>query len=143
MHRLSALVLTALIATCLASTASAFPALQKAFFEEYVNNHKDAEFAKYVKTKVKCMTCHQGKDRKHRNPYGEHLAELIDAKKDGKNAAKLKEALKKVAAMHSKADDDKSPTYGELIADSKLPGGTLEEVMKEPKDDEKDAGEEK
>ena len=47
----------------------------------------------------------------------------------------IKKALAKVAEMHSDPKDDKSPTYGELIKASKLPGGDLEESKKEPKEE--------
>lgn len=118
------------------SAAWAFPNMQKAFLAEHLNSHEDAEYVKFMKTKVKCWICHQGKNRHHHNPYGEHLAELVDMKKDGKDLEKLTAALKKVAAMHSVEGDDKSPTYGDLIKQSKPPGGPLEECMKEPEGDE-------
>jgi hypothetical protein len=34
--------------------------------------------------------------------------------------------------MRSVAGDDKSPTYGELIKKGELPGGSLDDVKKEP-----------
>jgi hypothetical protein len=58
----------------------------------------------------------------------------LDRKKDIRDAAKIKAALEKVAKMHSDPEDDKSPTYGEMIAASELPGGSLEEVQKEPEE---------
>jgi hypothetical protein len=107
---------------------------QKVFMDEYIAKHKDKNFAEYVTKKVKCHICHQGKLRKHHNPYGIHLVELLDRKKDIRDAAKIKAALEKVAKMHSDPEDDKSPTYGEMIAASELPGGSLEEVQKEPEE---------
>ena len=129
---LRAICCGALIVGSSAVKVSAFPALQAAFIKEYVAGHQNKEFVDLCK-KAKCNICHQGrKDKHNRNAYGVQLAELVDMKKDGKNAEKLKEALVKVAAMHSVAKDDKSPTYGELIADGKLPGGDLEAALKEP-----------
>ena len=119
------------------SLAFGFPNLQKAFIKEYVASNPDnKEWAAEVK-KAGCWVCHQGKNRKHRNAYGAHLAELVDMKKDGKDEAKLIAALQSVAAMHSVEGDDKSPTYGDLIKEGKLPGGSLEDAKQEPADDAK------
>jgi hypothetical protein len=57
------------------------------------------------------------------------LAEVIKPKdapdgwKGEKDNKKIEEALDKVAAAHVDANDDKSPTYGDLIKAGKLPGG--------------------
>jgi cytochrome c2 len=126
-----------LVVAVAASRAMAVVQFQNAFFKEYVDEHKDKKFAEFVKKEVKCLVCHQGKDRHNHNAYGEHLEELLDRKKDTKDAAKIKAALEKVGKMHSDPKDDKSPTYAELIAQSKLPGGELEELKKEPKKEEK------
>lgn len=131
MHRLGATLVFALLLVC-PGVVRAFPKLNVAFLEEYVNDNPNKEFVELVKKKAKCNVCHQGKNRKHRNPYGAHLADIIDMKKDGKDMVKLKAALRDVAKLHSVAGDDKSPTYGELIAEGKLPGGSLEDAMKEP-----------
>jgi hypothetical protein len=121
-------------------TANAIPAFQKVFLEQYIENHKDEEFAKYVKDKVKCYICHQGKKPgPHRNPYGKHLAKLLDKKKDAKDVDKIKAALAEVGKMHSDPKDDKSPTYDELIAASKLPSGmTLDDLKKDPPKDQQE-----
>jgi hypothetical protein len=119
--------------------AAAIAPFQAAFIKLYINDHEDKEFAKYVKTKAKCHICHQGKvspKNVHHNAYGKHLVELLDPKKDKKDLKKMNEALAKVAKMHSDPKDDKSPTYGELIAKSQLPGGKLEDSQKEPKEEE-------
>lgn len=119
-----------------AETASAIAPFQAVFIKEYINDHPNEEFAKMVKTKAKCHICHQGKKvGPHHNAYGKHLVELLDAKEDKKNTEKIKEALTKVAEMHSDPDDDKSPTYGELIAKGELPGGDLEKAKEEPKEE--------
>ncbi|WP_428305899.1 hypothetical protein [Lacipirellula sp.] len=121
-----------------AESASAIAPFQVEFYKLYVNDHPDKEFSAYVKKEAKCNICHQGKKPgPHRNAYGKQLAELLDAKTDKKDKEKIQAALAKVAEMHSDPDDDKSPTFGELIADSKLPGGDLEKSQEEPKDEEK------
>jgi hypothetical protein len=75
--------------------------------------------------------CHvQGKEKKVRNAYGTQLSMIL--KKDNfkpdrlkaepeKCAAEIVAALDAVAAK--KSGDDSSPTFGELIAQHKLPGG--------------------
>ena len=115
----------------------------KEFQKLYITPDTDEDYAKLLKGgKTKCLVCHQGKKRKHQNPYGEHLEKLLDKKKDKKDKEKIIAALKKVEKMHSAPDDDQSPTYGDLIEANKLPGGPLEEVQKEPKGNEQDEKEE-
>lgn len=114
----------------------AVPAFFKAFVGKYVDDSSDEEWTKLVKKEAKCFVCHQGKkSKKNKNAYGEALGEFI-TKKDQKDTDKILEALEKVAEMHTDADDDKSPTYGELIAEGKLPGGDLEDLKKEPEESE-------
>jgi hypothetical protein len=117
-------------------SAHATPPFQAEFIKLYVKDHSNEEFAKMVKTKAKCHTCHQGKKvGPHHNAYGKQLAELLDAKTDKKDVEKIKGALEKVAKMHSDPKDDKSPTFGELIAKGELPGGDLEKSKEEPKEE--------
>ena len=135
------LLLAAFGLTCLGiRPAMAIAPFQMAFMKEYVNDHKDKEFAKYVKTQAKCNVCHRGKVNPkniYHNAYGKELVKLLDAKKDAKNQKKIQAALQKVAKMHTDPKDPKSPTYGELIAKSKLPGGDLKESQRELTDEEK------
>ncbi|MGD9721843.1 MAG: hypothetical protein AB7O59_11015 [Pirellulales bacterium] len=115
-------------------SAWAIPPFFKEFQEKYVKadstEEKDKAFAELVNQKVKCNVCHMGTSKKMRNGYGQQLAMLL--KKDDFKPARLKDeadkvkaeiaaAFDKVAAM--KSGDDASPTYGELIAAGKLPGG--------------------
>ncbi len=137
MRRLCVLLLFAFVAAG-AQQALAIQQFQNAFMDKYIKDHKDKKFSEYVQTKVKCFVCHQGKLKKNHNPYGDELVKLLDRKKDSRDVKKINDALDKVAKMHSDPKDDKSPTYGELIAKSELPGGKLEDVKKEPKkEDEK------
>jgi hypothetical protein len=120
--------------------ATATPAFQAAFMKKYVTNSKDEDWSKLAK-QAKCNICHLGpkvnaKDV-HHNAYGKELMKLLEAKKDNKNAKKIQEALDKVAKIHTDPKDKKSPTYGELIEQGKLPGGDLEESKRELTDEEK------
>ena len=110
--------------------AVAFPPFQKQFLAKYADGTDEA-FTKLAKSDAKCLVCHQGKSKKHRNPYGEALSELI-GKKDQKNADKIVSALEEVAKKPSNAEDPASPTFGDLIAEGKLPGGDLEALKAEP-----------
>jgi hypothetical protein len=137
---LTLLLALAAIAAVGVRSAIAIAPFQAHFIKEYINNHEDKEFAKYVKTKAKCHICHQGKvspKNVHHNAYGKHLVKLLDPVKDKKDVEKIKKALATVAKMHSDPKDEKSPTYGELIAQSKLPGGKLEDSQREPTEEEK------
>jgi hypothetical protein len=119
-----------------APQASAIVPFMKEFQKLYITPETDEEFAELVMgKKTKCLVCHQGKKRKHHNPYGEHLEHLLDKKKDKKDKEKIIAALKKVEKTHIDPKDDKSPTYGDLIEANKLPGGPLKDVQKEPEKD--------
>jgi hypothetical protein len=56
-----------------------------------------------------------------RNVYGQALDQLIE--KTEKDPAKIEAALDEVAKQKSNPDDANSPTFGELLAQGKLPGG--------------------
>jgi hypothetical protein len=112
--------------------AAAFPEYFKAWQAEYLDNadHKaDPAYVDHVKKDTKCLVCHQGmKSKENRNAYGAELAKIL-TKKDKKNTEKIMAAFKTVADM--KPDGGKK-TFGELIADGKLPGGELDALKKEP-----------
>jgi hypothetical protein len=129
------MILSLLIVAAGAQQALAIAQFQAQFMKEYINEHPDKEFQKYVKTKARCHICHQGKvtpKNVHHNAYGKHLVKLLDPKTDKKDFDKMKKAFAEVAKMHSDPKDEKSPTYGDLIKQSKLPGGKLEDSQKEP-----------
>jgi hypothetical protein len=135
-----ALILSLVIVALSNQPVFAIAQFQAAFIKEYINEHPDKDFQKYVKTKARCNICHQGKvsaKNVHHNAYGKPLVELLDAEKDKKDVKKIKEALDKVAKMHSDPKDEKSPTFGDLIKKSQLPGGKLEDSQKEPAEDAK------
>ena len=145
MHRLIVVLITGVVFICSsAHQALAIPAFKREFQKLYIHPDTNEEFAKLVKNnKTGCFVCHQGKKRKHHNPYGEHLKQLLDKKKDAKNKEKIIAALKKVEKMHTDPDDDKSPTYGKVIKANKLPGGPLETGQKEPEQEEEPEEDEK
>jgi cytochrome c2 len=104
--------------------ADAVPAFNNEFKAMYVKadstDEKDVALVAAVK-KVKCNVCHEGKKKTDRNAYGMALSELLDKKKDVKDKEKIQESLKKVAEMKSNPADPESKTFGELIAEGKLP----------------------
>jgi hypothetical protein len=121
-----------------APRASAIIQFGKEFQKRYITPKTDKEFAELaMDKKISCLLCHQGKKRKNHNPYGKHLVKLLDKKKDRKDVEKIVAALKKIEKMHSDPKDDKSLTYGELIKANKFPGGSLEDLKKEPKAEDK------
>ena len=142
MRKLTLMLILALsaCATVGARRSMAIAQFQAVFLKQYINDHEDKEFAKFVKTKVRCHICHKGKvtpKNVHHNVYGKPLVELLDPHEDKKDVDKIKAAIEKVGKMHSDPKDDKSPTFAELIAKGELPGGDLEEAKKEPTEEEK------
>lgn len=111
-----------------AGRSHAIPNFQKEFLALYVKDSDNEEFVKLVK-KVKCDVCHDStkqdekgkKNKKFRNAYGQELAKLLDKKTDKTNKEKIKKALEEVAKMKSKSEDPKSPAFGDLISQGKLP----------------------
>jgi len=149
MRKFGLMLLAGLLVTCgLTRPAAAIKSFQIEFEKLYAGEGSDTELANLFKKqdskdeekklkKLRCLTCHQGKKKKkNRNAYGMQLSELLDKKKDKKDKEKIVESLKKVAELHSNPEDDSSPTFGELIAEGKLPGGTLEDLQKEPESSE-------
>ena len=73
---------------------------------------------------AKCNVCHLPASKKERNAYGHALAERLDKKEDAKNVEKIKKALEEVAALSSDPSKADAPTFGKLIEEGKLPGGS-------------------
>lgn len=100
-------------------------AFKKEFEAKYVKKEPATDAEKSLAAayqKAKCNVCHVGATKKVRNEYGKAINTFI-TKKDIKDKEKIQDALDKVAKLKSKADDDSSPTYGDLIEQGKLPGG--------------------
>ncbi len=134
-QRLMALIVLGVAVLVLPSVALAIPQFQKAWQEKYLTEGTDEAFQELIKKEAKCWVCHQGKTKKHHNEYGKHFLPLLE-KTDKDDTDKINKALADVGAMHSIAGDEESPTYAELIAKGKLPGGELEELKKEPEGEE-------
>jgi cytochrome c2 len=116
-----------------ARPASAVLQFYKVWETEYLTNHPDQDYVALVKkTPNRCFVCHQGKNRKHHNAYGEHLEELLDRKKDVRDKEKILAAIKQVGDLHVDPNDDTSETFAARIAAGKFPGGEIEELKKEP-----------
>lgn len=141
MNQLRAMLLAACVASAALGThlpsALALPPFWKEFEAKYVKadsaNEKEKAFAVLAANAKtgKCFVCHAvGQEKKVRNAYGKQMSTLL--KKDNfkserlqaepdKCKAEIIAALDAVSAM--KSGDDKSSTFGELIAQAKLPGG--------------------
>jgi len=148
MKKLCLLVLCVIAGGLLANTQPAYgvEAFKKEFIAKYVKKDSsidaDKAFAEAV-TAAKCNVCHMGKSKKMRNEYGKALSQFAK-KKDAKNIEKLQEALEKAAALKSNPDDPNSPTFGELIAQGKLPGGEVPaSAAADAGDDDKDKPDDK
>jgi hypothetical protein len=92
------------------------------YVKQESSNPKDQAFAAVV-LKAKCNVCHEGTNRKNRNLYGQALEPLLDKTKDKADKAKIHAAIEQVAAKKSDPKNSNSPTFGDLIAAGKLPGG--------------------
>ncbi|MGL4512088.1 MAG: hypothetical protein ACRCT8_03290 [Lacipirellulaceae bacterium] len=126
---LRALIALAVVASFVAP-AEAFPEFQKQYLLKYADG-TDSAFTAVAK-EAKCLSCHQGmKSKKNRNAYGEALHAHV-GKRDKKDVEKIVAALATVAAESSKPETEGAPTWGEIIADGKLPGGELEALKMEP-----------
>jgi cytochrome c2 len=132
------LVVAALLLTLISSRpASAVVQFYNVFAKEHLDTHPDKEFSAAVKkAAVRCYLCHQGKNRKNHNPFGDHLVEMLDRKKDLRDVEKISESIKKALEMHVDPKDEKSETYADRLKASKWPGGELEELKKEPPKEE-------
>ena len=124
------LVVPVLIAICFAS--GALPPFYIEFKKDYIDPLKDKKFAEAMdKADVKCLVCHQGKQKKNRNEFGKVVGKFL-TKKDAKDKEKIAAGLKKALAMHVDPKDDKSETYMDRLMASKWPGGKLEDLKKDP-----------
>jgi hypothetical protein len=124
----------AVAAVLVTRPASAIPQ----FFNEFKAKYADPEGTDEQKAlnetieaikpaTLRCNVCHEGKDKKKRNAYGEAMAELLDKKEDKDNKEKIQEALDKISEIKIDPEDEKSPTYGEILAEGKLPIEVKEE----------------
>jgi cytochrome c2 len=133
------LLIAAVLLAAVAAPATADPRFYVVFKKEYLEKHPDKEFAKAMdKADVRCLVCHQGKkSKKHRNAFGDAMDPLLDRKKDLKNDVKISAALKKALAAKVDPKNDKSETFLDRLKASKWPAGELEDLKKEPTEEEK------
>jgi hypothetical protein len=110
--------------------AHATAQFQKVFFDKFINEHPDQDYQKFVKRKVKCLMCHQGKGGKHENAYGVPMAELLDHKADKKDVDKIVAAIEAVNKMPFDASNPTGETFGDRIAAGKLPAADDLEALK-------------
>jgi hypothetical protein len=116
-----------------APPASATMQFQQVFIDLYLADHPDRDFVEFVRSQAKCYTCHQGcEDRKNHNAYGQVLSNRLDALADREDATKVLAALREVENRPADPNDPDSPTFGQRIAESKLPAGELEDAKREP-----------
>ena len=136
LYALSGIFVAAALLWLATPSANAIKPFSDQFKAKYVKekprNDKEKALAEAV-AKAKCLVCHEGKSKKNRNVYGKQLAELLDKKTDKENVEKIKKALDRVAKTKVDAKKKDSPTFGDLIAQGKLPGGEpkTEEEKKE------------
>ena len=105
-----------LLAAVFVGTLAARPPYNQEFKQKYLG--EGSKMAEALGKDSSCNVCHVGSGKKKRNDYGAAFQKVL--KKNGGQSA-ITEALDKVAKQHSKPKDDKSPTYGELIEEGKLP----------------------
>jgi len=119
------LVILGLSIALAASAREAFAIKQ--FFDEFkeVYVKEGSPLAAEVET-AKCNVCHKGKSKKDRNAYGEALAKLLDKKEDKADKEKIRTALETVSKESSDPGKADAPSFGDLLAEGKLPGGPAE-----------------
>ena len=126
LYTLSGVLVAVALLWVVTPSAKAIKPFSDQFKAKYVKekpaNDKEKALAEAV-AKVKCLVCHVGKSKKNRNAYGRQLAELLDKKTDKENVKKIQAALDKVAKTKIDAKKKDSPTFGDRIAQGKLPGG--------------------
>jgi hypothetical protein len=125
-----------------AQFALAIPPFMKEFQAKYAKSdsadEKEKAFAAVIVETAKCNVCHvQGQQKKVRNAYGAALSKHL--KKENFSTDRLKAEPEKVteeilaafeAVAAEKLAGDDSPTFGELLAQFKLPGEAPAEVTK-------------
>jgi hypothetical protein len=132
MMRYCRLLVALAVLVAFASPVLAIPQFYAEFKKDYIDTLKDKKFAEAIsKADVKCLICHQGKQKKNRNSFGKEVGKLL-TKKDKSDNEKIAAGLKKALAMHVDAKNEKSETYMDRLQASKWPGGKLEDLMKDP-----------
>jgi hypothetical protein len=131
------LVVAVGVSALLSDPAQAQPLFKKYFDQKYFPTDGDTAMKKAHEMST-CNFCHIGgmDDRKHRNEYGQALSKYIK-KEDAENLTfkikttkpdlfkkteeKVLKALETVEKEPSNPKDKKSPTFGDLLKEGKLP----------------------
>jgi hypothetical protein len=138
MRRYCLFVVSLVVALVAARPAPAVLQFYTVFKTEYLDKHPDKKYAEALtKASDRCYICHQGKNRKHHNVFGQPLVDMLDRKKDLRDKKKVADAIAKVVKLHVDPKDEKSETYMDRIKASKWPGGELAELKKEPPEEKK------
>jgi hypothetical protein len=123
-------LISALVAGVVLGPATFSAYAIKPFMDEFHATYVKQQSAKAAEQafaaaalKAKCNVCHVGTSKKNRNLYGQALDSLLDKTKDKADKAKIHSAIETVAKEKSDPKNGDSPTFGELIAAGKLPGG--------------------
>ncbi len=144
MRQLYVTFLLMFTATFVASSADAFVEFHKEWVKKYIDMDDDSEENKdYIKLvakgKYRCLVCHQGKKKKNHNAYGKFFVGEL-GKEDKKDTDKIVEWLDKVGEMpvdpEADPDEEDTLTYNDLIERKEFPGGKLEDLEEEPKEEE-------
>jgi hypothetical protein len=109
-----------------ASSSWAIKEYKAQFEEKYLKPHggEPQNLAlKQAFEKAQCTLCHQGERKKSLNEYGAAFRKAFDRKAGKRNAEKIQAAFEKLESQKSRPDDPKSPTFGELLKQGKLPLG--------------------
>lgn len=147
MRKLVLPVMAAAVAVGGWQTAFGFLEFQKVWIDLYVDKtDKSEENQEYVKLvsrgTTRCLVCHQGRKRTNHNPYGQHFIHGVLTEDDKKDKEKIVRILTEVGKLPADPNDEATVTYNDLIAAKKLPGGTLEDLKKDPPGEEGDEGDE-
>lgn len=116
----AALAAVSVVSGWMSETANARPPYKMEFDKKYMAD--GTALNKALEGKSNCNLCHQGKNRKNRNEYGEALTKAL-GEKNVKDMAKIAEALVKAEKAKPNGGDK---TFGDLIKDGSLPV-TMEE----------------
>jgi hypothetical protein len=101
----------AFVLSAFSSVSEARPPYLKEFLGTYEKVKKEGEA-------TKCNVCHYGESKKNKNDYGKAVGAALGGT-NIKEAEKVVEALKKAEKEKSSVE---GKTFGDLLADGKLPG---------------------
>ncbi len=100
---------------CLAIVLSALQSAdaRPKYFAEFKDKYAKVEGL----SEQKCNVCHEGKDKKDKNVYGNAFGATLNAK----NAKDSEEIQKALAGTEAKPSQVSGKTFGDLLKSNKLP----------------------